>query len=364
MASETHIIKKILKVILRIILILIALIAIALGASFANHQITKKSDIESLKNHGYYNPVSAGGFDLNTVEYGSKNSTHTFVAIPGLTENTYTIDIKSVAEQLPDDCHTIALDTPGYGISGISDKEMTVENIVESYRTALKNMGEKGTYILLPHSIAGVYATYWINKYPDEIEGAVFLDGTYIGVENIVGEQIPNKKTLDIERLIFTLGLHRFLYKQLGFISSLSAPDDLRDDVKAMDLYYGMSSSTEDEMLHIYDNLTSTWSMMKPNDIPKMYICAEVDNIDDFRDYQAFTDKLFGTNTDTDDKLNTAFEEYKAQYTDDMHNGRSEYIEKLGNCEVVNIPGSHMIYLHKPAEVAEAINEWLSKTFG
>lgn len=368
MASMKKILKKTFGIILRIFLVIIAAIIIALTASFINNRIARKKDLELLKSKGLCNLVSAGSFNINTAEYGDKNAEHTFVAIPGMDENTYSIDIKYIADKLSDDCRVIALDTPGYGISDNCDQEMTVSNIVESYRTALKNMGENGPYILLPHSIGGVYTTYWLNTYPDEIEGAVFLDGTFIGVESTVADQLPGKTTLDIEGAIFTLGLHRFCYKQLGLISSAASPEDMRDAAKAIDLYHGMSKSELNEMLNAYDNLTTTWSMMKPNDIPKMYICAEVDDINDFRDYQNFMDTLlnFGDpdpHTYTDDELKTLFEEYKAQYTDEMHNGRTEYIEKLGNCEVVSIPGSHAIYLHKPDEVAAAINKWISDTY-
>ena len=37
---------------------------------------------------------------------------------------------------------------------------------VEDYRKALKNSGVEGPYILMPHSIGGVYATYWCSQYP------------------------------------------------------------------------------------------------------------------------------------------------------------------------------------------------------
>lgn len=364
METKKSIGKKILKVILRIILALLILIVLALAASFVNNKIARKNDLELLKSSGYYNPVSAGSFNINTYEYGNKDAEHTFVALPGLGENTYSIDIKAVAEQLSDNCRVIALDTPGYGASDDTDIDMTVENIVNSYRTALKNMGEEGPFILLPHSIGGVYATYWLNKYPDEIEGAAFLDGTFFGVEKQT-DQLPGEDMVKMERAIMTLGLHRFLYKQFGLIDFAAAPDDLRPIAKAMSFYNGCSAATGSEIMHIYDNLTNTWSMMAPNDIPKLYILAQIDNIDDFTVYQNFMDGLYnaaGADVHTDD-MDAAFQEYLASFNDEMNAGRKEYIEKLGSCEVAHIPGAHMIYLQKPDEVAEAINSWLEENY-
>ncbi len=364
METKTSTGKKILKAILRIILVILLLIVLALAASFVNNKIARKKDLELIKSSGYYNPVSAGSFDLNTYVYGSNDAEHTFVALPGLGENTYSIDIKAVAEQLSDNCRVIALDTPGYGASDDTNMEMTVENIVNSYRTALNNMGEDGPYILLPHSIGGVYATYWLNKYPDEIEGSVFLDGTFFGVEKQT-DQLPGKDMVLMERTIMTLGLHRFLHKQLGMIDFAAAPDDLRQTAKAMSFYNGFSAATGSEVMHIYDNLTNTWSMMTPNDIPKLYILAQIDNMDDFVVYQNFMDDLYnsaGADVHTDD-MDAAFQEYLSNFNDEMNAGRKEYIEKLGSCEIADIPGAHMIYLQKPDEVAEAINSWLANYY-
>lgn len=364
METKTSTGKKILKAILRIILVILLLIVLALAASFVNNKIARKKDLELIKSSGYYNPVSAGSFNLNTYVYGSNDAEHTFVALPGLGENTYSIDIKAVAEQLSDNCRVIALDTPGYGASDDTNMEMTVENIVNSYRTALNNMGEDGPYILLPHSIGGVYATYWLNKYPDEIEGSVFLDGTFFGVEKQT-DQLPGKDMVLMERTIMTLGLHRFLHKQLGMIDFAAAPDDLRQTAKAMLFYNGFSAATGSEVMHIYDNLTNTWSMMTPNDIPKLYILAQIDNMDDFVVYQNFMDDLYnsaGADVHTDD-MDAAFQEYLSNFNDEMNAGRKEYIENLGSCEIADIPGSHMIYLQKPDEVAEAINSWLAKNY-
>ena len=55
---------------------------------------------------------------------------------------------------------------------------MTVEHVVEHYRTALQNAGIQQPYVLMPHSMGGVYATYWQSRYPDEIETVMIIDGS------------------------------------------------------------------------------------------------------------------------------------------------------------------------------------------
>lgn len=36
----------------------------------------------------------------------------------------------------------------------------------------------QATYVLMAHSIGGAYANRWSSKYPEEIEGIVFVDGS------------------------------------------------------------------------------------------------------------------------------------------------------------------------------------------
>ena len=36
--------------------------------------------------------------------------------------------------------------------------------------------GEKGPFVLLPHSMSGLEAIYWAQKYPDEVMGIVGMD--------------------------------------------------------------------------------------------------------------------------------------------------------------------------------------------
>ena len=75
-----------------------------------------------------------------------------------------------MTKSIEEDNQLIFIDRAGYGFSEDTKTDRTVEQIVEDYRTVLKNMGEEGPYILLAHSISGLYVSYWQNKYPDEIE--------------------------------------------------------------------------------------------------------------------------------------------------------------------------------------------------
>ena len=55
----------------------------------------------------------------------------------------------------------------------MTNREQTVENIVQEIRHALKEADIQGPYILMPHSISGVYSMYYANTYPDEVKAVM-----------------------------------------------------------------------------------------------------------------------------------------------------------------------------------------------
>ena len=169
---------KKLKLFFKILLGIIIVLLLSIIVIFVVHKIKSNNEYNELKDLGYINKYSAGDYDLNIYRIGNKNSKHKLIGISGLGVHNYSIEMTFVNEQLKDDYEIIYIDRAGYGYSDDTSKTQTVEQIVSDYRTVLKSVGIEGPYILMPHSIGGVYATYWESTYPDEIEGVIFIDGT------------------------------------------------------------------------------------------------------------------------------------------------------------------------------------------
>ncbi len=66
------------------------------------------------------------------------------------------------------DYRTVVVEKAGYGYSDVSDISRDIDTILEETREALTQAGEEGPYILYPHSMSGIEALYWAQKYPDE----------------------------------------------------------------------------------------------------------------------------------------------------------------------------------------------------
>jgi pimeloyl-ACP methyl ester carboxylesterase len=71
-------------------------------------------------------------------------------------------------------------DRAGFGESDkVTAKVQPVEEVVDDLHELLKASGEKGPYIMAPHSIAGIYVRRFVTKYPGETAGLIFVDSSH-----------------------------------------------------------------------------------------------------------------------------------------------------------------------------------------
>jgi len=70
-------------------------------------------------------------------------------------------------------------DRAGLGWSESSPKPRTAENIVEELHTMLARAGVKPPYVLVGHSIGGLYVRLYAHEHPDEVAGMVLVDATH-----------------------------------------------------------------------------------------------------------------------------------------------------------------------------------------
>ena len=151
--------RKILKIIKVVFLVFLVLLVLALLGCFFYQRAAQHNDREQLKNGGFCNLVSAGDYDMNINIFG--DGKYKIIAMPGAVDSSHPVSMKRFSEYLSDDISLVVVSRPGYGLCEETKHDITTEYIVDSTRTALKNAGIKGPYILMPHSLSGIYGTYW-----------------------------------------------------------------------------------------------------------------------------------------------------------------------------------------------------------
>ncbi|MGN0350136.1 MAG: alpha/beta fold hydrolase [Roseburia sp.] len=360
-------VKKVLKTMGKILLGVLALtVAFILGMTIIHTVITSKEKGE-LADAGYINSVTVNGKDLNYNAYGNKDGEHVIVTISGLSVHDYGVMSHYVTDSLSEDNYIVNIDREGYGFSEDSMKEQTVEHIVDTYRTALKEIGVDGPYILLPHSIGGVYATYWECTYPEEIEGIVFLDTSEI-TENAVFEDMDITYSDYIMAGLTKTGLQRFAYDSVYMGSPAWVEEPELSYTKYLNIHSGGSFASVSETKLANENLKTVFQMLKKTEIPKLFINASssFQTKEDFVDYIEYANALLVAQGkeeyfDLSDEAKT--EEMARRYIDNSTKWCKEhimpYVESLWNCQYMGIPGDHLIYQQKPDEVAEAVEKFL-----
>lgn len=348
--------KKALKIVRNILIVIILLILLFVLVCFISQMIGRKKDKDILGSHGYCNLVSAGDIELNVVVFGSESPEHTIVALPGSGDTTFMPAMKAFSEYVSGDNRFVVIDRPGYGLSDLS-KDMTAEAVVEYSRTALKNAGIEAPYVLMPHSLSGIYATYWISTYPDEFEGVFFLDSTFDPDTEMSAEPMFVDKMLNFA---VTTGIFRMLGGSYysGMVDML--PEQYKADAELLCKYRPFNKAVDTEFALIDENKQKAWDSIKSTDMPKIYVYSDPTDREEFDDIFRFT---VGDDFDEipDDIKDEQYEFYMGQFSDEYVANRKEYVEKLGNCELVNVPASHFLYLHKPEETAKQLERLLDK---
>lgn len=88
---------------------------------------------------------------------------------------------EKVLQQLPDNVNVYAYSRPGYCKSSPAITERNSQNIVNELRQALHLQGLEPPYILIGHSMGGLYMQHFAREFPEEVQGLVLVDAMYPG---------------------------------------------------------------------------------------------------------------------------------------------------------------------------------------
>lgn len=84
-----------------------------------------------------------------------------------------------VLPAIASDTTYFAYNRPGYGQSAPTDTPRDGDHIVEELRTALLNQGLKPPYVLVGHSLGGLYMQLFARKHPQEVAALILVDSTH-----------------------------------------------------------------------------------------------------------------------------------------------------------------------------------------
>ena len=152
--------------------IVLAAVLVLLLIIYINHQVRLKAEAELRSPSGQM--VEVGGHKMSVYVEGTGDTALVFMSGGGTCSPI--LDFKSLYSLVSDQYQIAVVEKFGYGFSDVVDKDRDIDSILEDTRTALAAAGLNAPYVLCPHSMSGLEALYWAQKYPEEVSVIIGLD--------------------------------------------------------------------------------------------------------------------------------------------------------------------------------------------
>ena len=317
--------KKALKISGKILLGLLILLLAFLLVVFVYHRVMLSREKPFFKPLGQM--VEVDGHNMSIYTEGpvgqTDNSNHTIVIMSGSGMPSPILQYSQLYRKLSDTYNIAVIEKFGYGFSDVVDSERSFDTMLRQDRESLQKVGVEAPYILCPHSMSGIEAILWAQKYPDEVEAIVGLD---MGTPKAYTEENLNNDDTVMEtamRIFRDSGLIRLVLTDNILPDSYS--DHEKDVFKAMAFKNYFNKTVSDEGNHLADAIDEINSTDKP-DIPTLLFMS---------DGEQAGGQL---------------------WIDAMH----DYADGLTDAKVIELDCGHMVAEEKPDEIAEAMREFIA----
>lgn len=164
--------KRIRSKFLKVIFLIVAVIVLFIIVSFIRHKICSFRERKLLTPLGKI--VEVNGHNMSVYTEGEGDKTLVFLSGGGTCSPI--LDFKSLYSLLSNEYKIAVVEKFGYGFSDVVDEQRDIDTMLSETRMALEKAGIEGPYVLCPHSMSGLEALYWAQKYPEEVETIIGLD--------------------------------------------------------------------------------------------------------------------------------------------------------------------------------------------
>ncbi|MDD2427603.1 MAG: alpha/beta hydrolase [Eubacteriales bacterium] len=307
------------------ILVLLIIIVLVIMVSFIIHRIKLTKEAELFVPPGQI--VNVNGYDMHVYAEGDADAAKTLVFMSGSGTPSPYLDFKSLYSILSEKYRTVVVEKIGYGFSEVADVERDIDSMLSDTREALTLAGIEGPYVLCPHSMSGIEAIYWAQKYPAEVEAIIGLDIT------VPASYRDHKLTLGMikfGKFVADLGLTRWF-------PSLAESDAA---------LYGSLTEAEKELSRaIFYLRTGTKTMVNEIEAIKENSAALAD--------EGLVDKPMLLFLSTGEVTGWEEATWRAFILD--------YAAKLENGILIEVNSPHSVHNHKYKELATEIDSYLSE---
>lgn len=267
--------------------------------------------------------------EKNMHVYTKGEGENTIVLLSGLGTAAPVLDFEPLINELALTNKVVVVEPFGYGWSDLTTKERTVENIVEELRIALQKSNIEGPYILMPHSLSGIYSMYFADKYPSEVKAVIGIDPTLPQALEYFGESAPAIPNMfrfaapsGLARLMVSLNSENFLpIAEKGIYTE----NNLKI-TEAISAWKGYNKNIVDEANEIQNNMDKAKHMTFPKNMPVL---------------------LF---TKAEEQVNEEGKSYVTFYRTQLNDNSPS--------QIVTLKGHHYLHWTRYKEMSEQVNNF------
>lgn len=269
--------------------------------------------------------VEVDGKNMNVYIEGSGNKTIVFLSGGGTASPV--LDFKSLYSLLSDSYKIVVVEKFGYGFSDdYPDRNRDIDTILDDTRTALSKTGLKTPYILCPHSMSGLEAIYWSQKYPEEVEAIIGLD---MAVPQYYSDMKISTAVLKLNKMLCKVGIIKLFSD--NYIKTLYSHSSLTKEEKDIIKTLYSKRCISDAFINEADYCKKNAEIVNNGTTPKIPVLMFISNAE-------------GINLDKSIWIDTAI----------------NYASKLNNSQCVKLDCPHYIHDYRYEEINKKIKEFIS----
>jgi pimeloyl-ACP methyl ester carboxylesterase len=327
---------KILKWLKRILLIILGLVFVLLLTGFVYEHISRFQAKRKIPVRGEL--IDIGDHKLNI---NLKGTGVPLVVFEAGVDGGGSLVWSKVQDEVSEFNATASYDRAGILFSERGKSPKTGEAIAVELHTLLQKAGQKGPYILVGHSGAGLSLRSFVAKYPKEVSGIIFVDVSHPDqfnrLKEVFGSMAFRQSPKWINRLACSVGIVRMQAKTFSFINT-SVTDSINIITrKFLPKSFPAVSEEEGNALAIIEE---TGKITSFGDIPLIVI------------------------TGTGDSRRASFptEEMAVKYEEIWMGMQKDLLKLSTNSEhVLASKSGHYVQLEQPEVVVEAIRKLLTE---
>jgi pimeloyl-ACP methyl ester carboxylesterase len=192
---------------------LITLLIIVLIVGFIFER-KSRNDAEKIKADGQFVEV-----ENHRLHYYKKGHGGPTVVFETAFDPAGHLQWRHIQQQLPSSYTSISYDRAGILWSERGENPKSGEKIAEELRLLLEKADAPKPYIIVGHSLGGTLSRFFVNKYPEEVAGVIFVDSQcpddekYLSAElyTMVNQGLPS----NLLKFANNFGLARLMFKNM-----------------------------------------------------------------------------------------------------------------------------------------------------